>query len=191
MKIESTDALIVVDVQNDFLPGGALAVREGHRVVEPIKRIMRHFSYVVATRDWHPQQHPHFKPHGTWPYHCIQDTTGAAFAPGLDTGEFDDVVSKGTDPSSDGYSGFDATQLERLLRDRNIRRVFVCGLATDYCVKSTALDAAELGFETILLTDAVAAVNLNASDEAQALEEMVAHGVAFATSTTLEPDRVA
>jgi nicotinamidase-related amidase len=187
MKIDRKDALIVVDVQNDFLPGGTLAVPDGDRVIEPINRISSLFCYVVATRDWHPREHPHFEPHGgPWPYHCIQETEGAAFARQLDTTRFHKIVSKGMHANSHGYSGFDGTQLERLLRGRGIRRVFVCGLATDYCVKSTAVDAAKRGFETILLTDAAAAVNLDPSDEADALREMAAAGVVFSTSAQLQ-----
>jgi nicotinamidase/pyrazinamidase len=183
VEIDGSDALIVVDVQNDFLPGGALAVAEGDRVVKPINQVMPLFPLVVATRDWHPREHPHFEPHGgPWPYHCIQDTWGAQFSPRLDTSGCHEVVSKGIHSGSDGYSGFDATGLEQLLRSRGIRRVFVCGLATDYCVKATAVEAAQHGFETFVLTDAIAAVNVKPSDEADALREMADHGVAFATT---------
>jgi nicotinamidase/pyrazinamidase len=186
MDVEATDALIVVDVQNDFLPGGALPVAEGNRVVDPINRVMPLFSYVVATRDWHPREHPHFESHGgPWPYHCIQETEGAQFAPRLDTKRFHDVVSKGIHPGSHGYSGFDGTNLDRLLRAHGVRRVFVCGLATDYCVKATALEAIDHGFETVLLTDAVAAVNVHPNDEADALREMASRGVRFAATSHL------
>jgi nicotinamidase/pyrazinamidase len=186
MDIADSDALIVVDVQNDFLPGGALAVADGNRVFEPINRIMPLFPYVVATRDWHPRVHPHFEEHGgPWPYHCIQHTPGAEFSPKLDLLHVDEVVSKGIHPHSDGYSGFDSTNLEERLRARDVRRVFVCGLATDYCVKATALEAVQHGFETIVLTDAIAAVNVKCTDEADALREMAQHGVRFATTEQL------
>jgi nicotinamidase-related amidase len=183
VDIRDTDALIVVDAQNDFLPGGALAVADGNRIFEPINRIMPLFPYVVATRDWHPREHPHFEEHGgPWPYHCVQHTTGAEFSPKLDLTHIDEVLSKGMHTHSHGYSAFDATSLDERLRERNVRRVFVCGLATDYCVKATALEAVEHGFETIVLTDAIAAVNVKCTDEADALREMASHGVRFATT---------
>ncbi len=186
MDIKDTDALIVVDAQNDFLPGGALAVADGNRIFTPINRITPLFCYVVATRDWHPRVHPHFEEHGgTWPYHCIQHTPGAEFSPKLDLNEIDEVLSKGIDSRSDGYSAFDATNLNERLQARHVRRVFVCGLATDYCVKATAADAAAHGYETIVLTDAIAAVNLDCTDEARALSDMAAHGVQFATTDQL------
>lgn len=186
MDIEPTDALIVVDVQNDFLPGGSLAVADGNRIFAPINRIMPLFSYVVATRDWHPKEHPHFEEHGgPWPYHCIQDTPGAEFSPKLDLTHVDEIVSKGMHPHSHGYSAFDATNLAERLRARNVQRVFVCGLATDYCVKATALEAAAHGFTTIVLTDAIAAVNVKCTDEANALREMASHGVRLATTEQL------
>lgn len=186
MDIRDTDALIVVDVQKDFLPGGALPVADGDCIFEPINRIMPLFPYVVATRDWHPREHPHFEDYGgPWPYHCIQDTPGAEFSPKLELTEVDEVLSKGLHPHSHGYSAFDATNLDECLHARDVRRVFVCGLATDYCVKATALEAAAHGFETIVLTDAIAAVNLTCTDEADALREMVSHGVKLATTEHL------
>lgn len=186
MDIRPTDALIVVDVQNDFLPGGSLAVPGGERVIEPINRVMPLFSYVVATRDWHPREHPHFIDYGgVWPYHCLQNTPGAEFSSKLHVDEFDEIVSGGTEPPADGYSGFENNDLADRLRKRGVTRVFVCGLATDYCVRATAIAAREEGFETVLLTDAIAAVNLKCTDEADALREMAARGVRFATSEQL------
>ena len=186
MDIGPTDALIVVDAQNDFLPGGTLAVAEGNRIFEPVNRIMPLFSYVVATRDWHPRVHPHFQAHGgPWPYHCIQDTPGAEFSRKLDLEAVDEIVSKGMQPHSHGYSAFDGTNLEERLREHGVDRVFVCGLATDYCVKATALEAAAHGFQTIVLTDAIAAVNVKCTDEADALREMASHGVRLATTDQL------
>lgn len=186
MDIEPSDALIVVDVQNDFLPGGALGVPGGDRVIEPINRIIPLFDYIVGTRDWHPQEHPHFADYGgPWPYHCLQETHGAEFAPGLHSQKFHDVHSKGTHPSSHGYDAFESGNLAERLRARGTERVFVCGLATDYCVKATALAAADEGFKTIVLTDAIAAVNVNPNDEAAALDEMAARGVQFAKTTDL------
>jgi nicotinamidase/pyrazinamidase len=186
MDVDRSDALIVVDVQNDFLPGGALAVPSGDRVIEPINRVMPLFDYVVGTRDWHPREHPHFAEHGgPWPYHCLQETQGAQFAPGLHVENFDEVLSKGTEAPWHGYSAFEGCDLAQRMRATGIRRVFVCGLATDYCVRATAVAAAEAGFETIVLLDAIAAVNVNPNDEAAALEDMAAHGVQFAKTADL------
>ena len=184
------DALVVVDLQNDFAdPAGNLSVAGGERVVEhanaEIERAIAAGAAVVYTQDWHPESTPHFaKDGGIWPVHCVADSWGAAFHPDLVTG--DAVVRKGSN-GEDGYSGFSMrdplsgeqlpTPLEQMLRERGVRRVVVCGLATDYCVKATALDAARLGFETSLLTEAVAAVNLEPADGERALEEMSAAGV--------------
>lgn len=187
MDIRPADALIVVDVQNDFLPGGALGVPHGDAVIEPIDRVMPKFSYVVGTRDWHPAEHPHFQDYGgPWPYHCLQNTPGAAFAPGLNADEFDEVVDKGTQPGSHGYDAFEANDLARRLQARGTRRVFVCGLATDYCVRATALASADAGFETIVLLDAIAAVDAAPRDGARAIEEMRERGIRFATTAELQ-----
>lgn len=186
MDIGAADALIVVDVQNDFLPGGSLPVADGNRIFEPINRIMPLFPYVVATRDWHPREHPHFEDlGGPWPYHCIQDTPGAEFSPKLDLTHVDEILSKGMHPHSHGYSAFDNTNLDERLHAHNVRRVFVCGLATDYCVKATALEAKAHGYETVVLTDAIAAVNLKCTDETGALTEMARARVRFATTEQL------
>ncbi len=186
MDIGPADALIVVDVQNDFLPGGALGVPGGGRVIEPINRIMPLFRHVVATRDWHPREHPHFNDYGgPWPYHCLQNTPGAEFASNLNIEEFDEIVSKGTAPHTHGYSAFEDNDLAQRLRARGASRVFVAGLATDYCVRATALAARDAGFETIVLTDAIAAVNVKCTDEADALREMASHGIRFATTEHL------
>jgi len=186
MDIGPSDVLIVVDVQNDFLPGGPLGVPGGGRVIEPINRIMPLFEYVVGTRDWHPREHPHFSEHGgPWPYHCLQGSPGAQFASKLRIEDFNEVVSKGTAPHSHGYSAFDDNDLAQRLRERGTKRVFVAGLATDYCVRATALAARDEGFETIVLTDAIAAVNVKCTDEADALNEMAARGIRFATTEQL------
>jgi len=186
MDIRPADALIVVDVQNDFLPGGSLGVPGGGRVIEPINRIMPLFPYVVGTRDWHPVEHPHFLDHGgPWPYHCLQDSPGAQFARTLDVGKFDEIVDKGTAPHTHGYSAFDDNDLAHRLRTRGTQRVFVAGLATDYCVRATALSARDASFETIVLTDAIAAVNVKCTDEADALAEMASRGIRFATTALL------
>ena len=186
MHIEPNDALLVVDVQNDFLPGGSLAVAQGRRILAPINRLMPRFPFVAATRDWHPPEHRFFSRHGgPWPDHCLQRTRGAEFDAELEREHVDAIVSKGVDPQTDGYSGFAGTGLEDDLRGRGIRRVFVCGLATDYCVKATALDAKRHGFETFVIGDAIAAVNLEPGDEERALGELRAAGIPVIESDEL------
>ncbi|MBI5135726.1 MAG: nicotinamidase [Nitrospirae bacterium] len=163
------DALLVVDVQNDFLPGGALAVADGNRVVPSLNRHIAAFvkagALVVATRDWHPPGHGSFTARGgPWPPHCVAGTAGAAFAPGLALPPGCLVVSKGERPDGDAYSGFDGTGLAATLRERGVQRVFVGGLATDYCVQATVLDAIKAGFATFVLSDSVRAVNAHPGD---------------------------
>ncbi|MFW5694371.1 MAG: bifunctional nicotinamidase/pyrazinamidase [Alkalispirochaeta sp.] len=198
-------ALVVVDVQNDFLPGGALAVPDGDAVVPVINSIMPQYELVVATQDWHPAEHQSFASrhlghapgdvidlHGVqqilWPDHCVQHCPGASFAAGLDVANFDYVVRKGDDPSIDSYSGFfdndhrRATGLEEILKEHNVDAVDICGLAADYCVKFTALDAAQLGFTTTVFTDATRAVNLNEGDFEAAMEEIRGAGGTVTTS---------
>jgi nicotinamidase/pyrazinamidase len=184
--IEPDDALIVVDPQNDFLPGGTLAVAGGNRIFEPINGIMPLFSHVLATRDWHPPDHAYFQAQGgPWPFHCLADTPGAAFSPMLHTDAIELVTSKGTEPQTDGYSAFAGTDFAEQLRNRGIKRLFITGLATDYCVKMTAIEAVANGFETIVLTDAIAAVGVQAGDEERALRDMQAGGVTLASSADL------
>jgi nicotinamidase/pyrazinamidase len=189
-RYDAATALVVVDVQNDFAdPDGGLSVRGGDALVpvinDEITAASEAGATVAFTQDWHPEHTPHFaKDGGIWPDHCITDTWGAAFHPALIVDGL--VVRKGT-KGEDGYSGFTMrepvsgdtipTELEGLLRDRGIERVVVCGLATDYCVKATAVDAARLGFATTVLTKAIAAVDLAPGDGEAALDEMVAAGV--------------
>lgn len=181
-----TDALLVVDPQNDFLPGGSLAVPDGNRIFDPINRLMPIFPLVIASRDWHPRNHAYFQAYGgPWPFHCIAGTPGAEFSPLLDVAEIDEVVSKGTDPHTDGYSAFASTALAERLHAHGVRRIFVCGIATDYCVKRTTLDAREAGFDAVVVTDAVAAINLSPGDEARAFDEMRDSGVSFTDSHAL------
>ena len=183
IAIAPDDALIVVDVQHDFLPGGALAVAAGERIFAPIDALAPRFRRVYATRDWHPADHTSYAQHGgPWPVHCVADSHGAAFDARLDLGKIDQVVNKGTDRETDGYSGFAATTLADDLRAHDVGRVFVCGLATDYCVKATALDAHAAGFETVVIADASAAVDVTPGDEERALEELRAAGVAVVNS---------
>ena len=174
-------ALIVVDVQNDFCPGGSLAVAEGDDVVAPLNKLMKEFlergEPVYKTRDWHPQKTKHFTAYGgTWPVHCVQNTRGAEFHPDLLDDRRITVISKGFDESADGYSGFDGTQLAQQLRDKGVEEVWVGGLATDYCVKETVIDARKEGFKVKALADAMRPVNVNPNDGQKAIEEMSAAG---------------
>ncbi len=175
------DALIAVDVQNDFLPGGSLAVARGDEVVPALNRYAALFAArglpAIATRDWHPRNHCSFKAQGgPWPPHCVADTLGAAFAPGLELPHGTTVVSKATRIDQDAYSGFAETDLAELLHARGVRRVFVGGLATDYCVLNTVRDAVRLGFAVVLLCDAIRAVEARPGDGERAIAEMVALG---------------
>jgi len=169
-------ALLVVDVQIDFCPGGALAVPGGDKVVPVINRIMDRFPVVVASKDWHPRQSVHF---GKWPVHCVRNTPGAEFHPGLQSVKIKQVILKGTKDKDDGYSAFEATNVDlaAYLKERNVTDLYVAGLATDYCVRASAIDAVKNGFATYLVEDAVAAVNVHPEDGARALREMEAAGV--------------
>lgn len=196
-------ALIVVDVQNDFLPGGALAVPEGDAVIEAINVLMESFDLVFATQDWHPADHGSFAANHPgrrigevidlnglqqvlWPVHCVQNTGGAEFAPALRFARFDNVFRKGTDPAVDSYSGLydnghrHSTGLAEALKARGVREVSVCGLATDYCVKFTALDALREGFDVTLIERASRGVNLTPGDVGAAIKAMREAGVKVA-----------
>jgi len=171
------DALIIVDVQNDFLPGGALAVAMGDRVIEPLTRCIeaceRQGLPVFATRDWHPPDHCSFQSHGgIWPVHCVAGTRGAEFPARLSLPANVRIISKATSAQADAYSGFQGTELARQLADAGCDRVLIGGLATDYCVRATALDAGAAGFQVIVLEDAVQAVDLRAGDGQRALDDM-------------------
>jgi nicotinamidase/pyrazinamidase len=170
-------ALIVVDVQNDFCPGGSLAVARGDEVVAPLNKLIGEFldrgEPVFKTRDWHPAKTRHFQAYGgKWPVHCVQETHGAEFHQDLLDDPRITIISKGMDESADGYSGFDGTNLVELLKEEDVSEVWVGGLATDYCVKHTVLDAQHAGFEVKALADAMRAVNVNPADGAKAIEEM-------------------
>lgn len=201
-------ALLVVDLQNDFMPFGALPVAGGDEVVPVANALMSRFDFVVATQDWHPADHGSFasnhpgkapgemielggEPQVLWPGHCVQGTPGASFHPALDVARITHVVHKGTDPGVDSYSAFfdnhhaRATDLERLLRAAGITQVVVLGLATDYCVKFTALDGRALGFEVTVVEDACRAVNLAPEDGGRALAEMRAAGCHVARSADI------
>lgn len=177
-------ALVIVDYQSDFTPpDGALAVPEGDTLAPRINELARSgdFDLVVATRDWHPPDHGSFTAQGgIWPVHCVQDTEGAQLHPALDAEAVDVVVDKGQDPDTEGYSGFDGTDLAGLLRERGITRLTVVGLATDYCVKQTALEALREGFTVIVDTNAVRGVEVEPGDSERALAEMRAAGANLA-----------
>ena len=177
-------ALVVVDFQNDFAaPEGALSVAGGDALAPRINELMRSGDYdlVVATRDWHPSDHGSFAERGgIWPVHCVQDTDGARLHPELDAAAIDVIVDKGQDPGTDGYSGFDGTNLAELLRERGIDQVTVVGLATDYCVKHTALEALQAGFAVTVDTTAVRGVDVEPGDSQRALEQIRAAGAVLA-----------
>jgi nicotinamidase/pyrazinamidase len=173
------EALLIVDFQNDFTPGGALGVDGGDEIAGRLNSLAAdaRFELVVATRDWHPPDHGSFREQGgTWPVHCVAGTPGAELHPGLDRSRVDVVVDKGQDVSTDGYSGFEATLLEELLRSRGVDHVTIGGIATDYCVKNTALDALRLGFGVTVDTEAVRGVEVSEGDSERALEEIRAAG---------------
>lgn len=189
MASEIKKALIVVDVQNDFCPGGALAVAHGDEVVAPLNKLIKEFldrgEPVFKTRDWHSQKTKHFKMFGgTWPIHCIEGTRGAQFHADLLDDPRITIISKGIDENADGYSGFDGTDLARLLHEEQVKEVWVGGLATDYCVKHTVLDARQQGFEVKALADAMRPVNEDPQDGAEAIEEMSAAGAEIVGNRT-------
>lgn len=203
------NALILIDLQYDFMPGGALAVAEGDRIVPIANQLLPHFDLAVATQDWHPanhgsfaSQHPGKKPGDVvllegvsqvlWPDHCVQGSHGAELHHDLNLGQLDHVVQKGTDPTIDSYSGFydnghrRATGLANYLRERQVTDVYILGLAADYCVKFTALDAVQEGFKTWLIEDGCRGVNLKPDDVDEAIQEMKTAGVRIARSNELE-----
>jgi len=182
------DALIIVDVQADFLPGGALPVPGGDQVIPLLNRYIAHFGAagrpVFATRDWHPADHVSFTSQGgNWPPHCVAHSPGAAFAQGLLLPPDTRIVSKARDRAEEAYSAFQGTDLASQLREAGITRVFVGGLATDYCVLETVLGALQAGFQVVLLEDAIRAVNLRPEDGSQAMQIMGQRG---AVPVTLE-----
>lgn len=184
--MQEGDALLIVDVQNDFCPGGALPVAEGDAVVPILNQYIARFTAaglpIFVTRDWHPERTAHFQSGGgVWPAHCVQGTAGAEFHPDLSLSDRNVVVSKGIDPKEDSYSGFQGTSREgiplaTLLRTMGVRTIFVGGLATDYCVKATVLDGLREGFKVFLLEDAIRGVDLQPGDSERAIGEMVQKG---------------
>jgi len=202
------EALILVDIQHDFLPGGALAVTDGDAVIPIANQLQSHFDLVVATQDFHPENHQSFaanhpgKQIGNviqlngldqvlWPNHCVQGSSGVEFASDLQMDKVAKVFPKGTDPEIDSYSGFfdnghrKATGLGDYLKEHGVNRVVVVGLATDYCVKFTALDAKKLGFDTTVVPEATRAVNLQPQDFEKAIDEMAEAGVKIISPTEI------
>ena len=193
--MECGAALLIVDVQNDFCPGGALPVTNGNRVIPPLNRAAERFARagltVLASRDWHPRVTSHFREYGgVWPAHCIQGSHGAAFHQELCLPAGTLILSKGSDPESDGYSAFDAKDengrnLNNLLILKGVIHLYVGGLATDYCVRASVLAARQAGLAVTVLTDAIAGVNLTESDSERAIAEMAAAGAEFCTVSEL------
>lgn len=177
------EALLIIDFQNDFTPGGALAVSGGDRIADPIKRLAPEVDTVIATRDWHPPDHSSFEAEGgPWPVHCVQGTPGAELHPSIGELEIEAIVDVGREREDQGYSGFERSDLAEMLRERNVDKVYVCGLATDYCVRASAIDASLEGFETIVVEDAIRAVDVNDGDGERAIEDMKKAGASLATS---------
>jgi len=189
------DALVIVDVQNDFCPGGSLAVPEGDQVIPALNQYARRFQEagapIFASRDWHPERTKHFQSGGgAWPPHCVQGTRGAEFPKDLALPKETVIISKGMNPGEDAYSCFQAQDPSGMdfavvLGERGAQRLFVGGLATDYCVKATVLDALGAGFQVVVLEDAIRAVNVNPGDGENAIAEMKAAGATFAAMSSL------
>lgn len=186
IRLKQGDALLVVDIQNDFLPGGALAVAGGDKIVSVvnayIERFMSSHLPIFATRDWHPRQHRSFAAQGgPWPVHCVADSKGAEFASGLLLPDTVTVVSKGDTIEAEGYSAFENPELERRLNKASIQCLFVCGIATDYCVLRTVRDALKLDYRVFLLQDALAAANVHPKDGLEAERMMAEEGARLIT----------
>ena len=178
------EALLIVDVQNDFCPGGALAVPDGDAVIGPINELARRADFVVATRDWHPADHGSFVDQGgPWPVHCVADSSGAQIHDGIDTSRIDLIVDKGRLVDTDGYSGFEDTELESALASHHVDEVHVAGLALDYCVKETALDARRAGYQVTVHRAATRAVDVQPGDGDRAVAELRDAGVVVVDAT--------
>ena len=171
-------ALMIIDVQNDFCPGGALPVPDGDKVVPVINDLMDKFDFVIATRDWHPEQTIHFE---KWPAHCVRNTKGAEFHPGLNVTKVDKIISKGTGNKDDGYSAFETEELDlaTFLKEKRITDLYFTGLATEYCVKASALDAVKNGFKTYVISDAIRGIDINEGDIDKAVKDMKEAGIMF------------
>jgi len=191
IKLKPGDALLLVDIQNDFLPGGSLGVPNGNRVLAPINLAIRLFHDkgfpILATRDWHPEKHCSFKSQGgPWPVHCVAGTRGAQFSSALNFPEGILVISKATSEKFDAYSGFQGTDLVQIIKKLEVKRLFIGGLATDYCVLNTVKDALNLGFQVILIKNAIQAVNVSPNDGDRAIVEMKSLGAIMANSEELK-----
>lgn len=175
------NCLIIVDVQNDFCPGGALPAPKGNDIIPVINQLMDHFPLIVASKDWHPAQTVHFE---KWAVHCVRATSGSAFHPDLNVGKINEVFLKGTGNSDDGYSAFEATNMDLSywLNKNNVDTVYVCGIATEYCVFSTAMDALKSGFKVKILTDAVAEIEVKEGDTDRTFEKMKKAGIELVSS---------
>ncbi|MFL5908585.1 MAG: isochorismatase family protein [Solirubrobacterales bacterium] len=181
-------ALLIIDFQNDFTSGGALEVPGGDEIAEPIQKLAPQFDHVFATRDWHPPDHASFVTEGgPWPVHCVQGAHGAELHPAMSGIKVDEIVDVGVQREDEGYSGFENSKLASLLRDRDVDEVAVVGLATDYCVRASAIDACREGFDTTVVSDAIRAVEVNPGDGERALGDMRAAGARITTSDALVP----
>jgi nicotinamidase/pyrazinamidase len=176
-------ALLIIDFQNDFTSGGALEVPEGDRIAKPVKRVADQVDVVVATRDWHPPDHASFETQGgPWPVHCVQGTHGAQLHPAMEEVELDALVDVGREREDEGYSGFEKSDLVQILRDHDTDEVYVCGLATDYCVRASTIDACREGFDVTVVEDAIRGVDVHEGDSKRALRDMREAGARTATS---------
>jgi nicotinamidase/pyrazinamidase len=183
---DTLDALLIVDPQVDFCPGGALAVPGGDTIFPAVNRASRSIPLTIASRDWHPATHVSYQAQGgPWPVHCQAGSPGAEFHPELETERIERVFSKGTDPAVEQYSAFDGTGLAEWLRERHVDRLFVAGLATDYCVRASVLDALREGFRVVVLEDAIGAVDVHPGDGERALDEMRSAGANVGRSDDL------
>lgn len=191
MKLNNANyALIAVDIQNDFCPGGALAVKHGDRIIKPLNKLIEFFDRlefpIIFTRDWHPPNHRSFKEYGgIWPVHCVRGTKGAEFHPLLKVPKDAIIISKATEPDSEAYSGFQGTDLAQILKRLGSNKLFIGGLATDYCVKNTVIDALNNGFEVSVIKDCIKGVNLKKTDSATAIRYMLSKGAKLISSQEL------
>ncbi len=194
LNIDSKDALIIADIQKDFLPKGALPVKESDEIIPVLNEYAKIFkkaeAHVIASRDWHPPKHISFQAQGgPWPPHCVKDTEGAKFSPDLKLPEGTPIISKATDSSKEAYSVFDETGLDKQLKDQGVKRIFIGGIATDYCVVNSVLDARKKGFDVVVLADATRGIDTTLGDVEKAFETMKRKGAFLATMTDFpEPD---
>ncbi len=194
LNLSGKDALIITDIQIDFLPGGALPIKEGDQIIPILNDYAKLFASsktkIVATRDWHPANHVSFEAQGgPWPPHCVQGSEGAKFSPKIKLPKDVTVISKATDPNKEAYSAFDGTELEEQLKAAGITRIFIGGLATDYCVVNSVLDARKAGYQVVVLSDATRGIDVNPGDVEKAFRTMRSAGAAQATLSDFpDPD---